>query len=198
MRAAVLISGLVGALAGIAGDQLLHSHEVATPPAQESAARDAAAGRWEQCIARLDAIDARLEKFAVAPAAPTRTDAGDSLAPRFEERLAAIEAAIDRIGAPAAAAAAKWETPPRHAKDVVAVDRLYEAEQAKKLDHRDDHLGYSADRLYDRYGAPDSVEHPANDPLAQWWVYVESQGKRGVYFQLRGGVVEREWAYEQR
>jgi hypothetical protein len=197
MRSAVLISGLVGALAGIAGDHLLRSHGGEPAPARDAAARDAAADRWEQCSARLNAIDDRLEKIAAAPAAPSRTDAGEAIAAKLEERLAALEAAIGRLAAPPTAAAARLEQPPRHAKEVAAVDRLYEAESAKRQARRDDHLGYSADRLYDRYGAPDSVVQDPGEAGVQRWIYSESNGDRGVIFYLRAGVVVNEDPYQQ-
>jgi hypothetical protein len=162
--------------------------------------------RSQLCVERLAEIEERLAALAASstvtsesavPAAsadPVRVVDETPSMRRLEERLTKIEAVLERLAASSTGSARGREDPPRRAKDVAAVDRLFEAEHAKRMSKRDDHLGYTPDRLYDRYGAPDSVQL-MGDTLR--WTYIESLGTRGVIFYLRGGVVTNEDPFEQ-
>lgn len=198
MRSAVAFAALAGAVVGFGGGELLHSRDGDRAAVGERAAPDSSTARFQECAARLDSIDARMAKLAAPAAAPARVEAEETGRSRIEERLAAIEAALVRIADRMATTVAKSNDPPRHAKDVAAVDRLVEVEFSKQLEGRHDHLGYTADRLYDRYGAPDyAFLDPADSGLLRW-VYNESNSKRGVIFYVRGGVVVNEDPFQSR
>lgn len=201
MRSAVGLGALTGVAIGFASGEFVGSRDAGRAAVGDTAAPEASAARFGECVARLDAINGQLARIATlpaaAPAAPSRIAADVPDASRLEERLVAIEAAIGRIGIRPSAAAVNLETPPRHAKEVAAVDALFEAENRKRLVYRDDHLGYTADRLYDRYGTPDHVMQDPGDAGVLRWSYAESSDKRGVIFYLRAGVVVAEDPYQQ-
>ncbi|HET6163675.1 MAG TPA: hypothetical protein VFG37_08405 [Planctomycetota bacterium] len=199
MRASAVIAGVLGAAAGYGAAVWIPSRAAEPPPPIEAAPTGATANRWNDCLARLDAIDARLATLsapAAAAAVPTRVAAEEPGAARIEERLAAIEATLGQLVASMASSKRGRDDPPRAARDGAVFDRLFEAEYAKRQVRRDDHLGYTAERLYDRYGAPDFIHaDPKDETRYVTWGYNDSNGSRGVTFGLRNGLVVDEGAW---
>jgi len=197
MRPSALIAGFVGVAVGLGGGMLLPSQAAERGAPSEAVPASGAPSRWNECLARLDAIDARLASLVAPASAPVRAPDETPAARRLDERLAAIEAALANLATTEVAKAKSREESPRRAKDVAAVARLFEMELGKERKRTDDHQGYTADRLYDRYGAPDLIERGGDDAAIQRWVYFESREERAVYFELRNGVVVRTWAYSR-
>jgi len=191
MRASALIAGVFGVLAGFGAAVMFAPRGEERATSRDAAPASGAPPTWRECLARLDAIDARLAALAVPAAAPARVAVDETSGARLEERLAAIEAALANLATARDTATKRREESPRHEKEVAAVDRLFEAEYAKRLGRRDDHLGYTADRLYDRYGAPDYVTFDSNERITRW-TYNDSSASRGVIFYLRDGLVVNE------
>jgi hypothetical protein len=163
--------------------------------------------RSQLCVERLAEIEKRLEALAATSAVPSESAVPAALAEpvravdempstrRLEARLTAIEAVLERLAAPSTGSVRSREDPPRRPKDPAAIARLYEVEHGKQRQRTDDHQGYTAERLYERYGAPDAIERVGDKPTIQRWVYFETSDDHGVYFELNNGVVERTWAY---
>jgi hypothetical protein len=200
MRPAIVAAGLLGLALGFGGGRLFPPPAPAGDDARSTPA-PSVADRWDECFARLDALAVNVAQSATAihaePAA-TRVAVADEPSHRVEQRLDLIEAALSKIAAAGQARALPASDLPRRAKETSAIDRLYQLESADRSKRFTDHLGYTAERLYDRYGAPDAIERPESQNVAnQFWVYLESQGDRGIYFALRDGVVEREWTFRR-
>lgn len=193
-------AGIAGLALGFGGGVLLGPRGEERLPPRDVAAAGGTADRAGEWLARLDAIDARLERLAtlaVPAAAPSRV-AAEPITPGILERLAAIEAALGRLASTTVAPAKGRDDPPRAARDATLFDRLFEAEYAKRQVRRDDHLGYTADRLYDRYGAPDYIYADPNDTSKRvTWAYKDSNGARGVNFWLQNGLVVDEGAWSK-
>lgn len=196
MRASALIAGVLGVAAGFGAEVILAPRGDQRAPTQEAAPASGAPSSWRDCLARLDAIDAKLALLAVTAAAPSRVAADEPSGASIEQRIAAIEAALAQLAEKRTAAAKVDDASPRRPKDAAAIARLYEVEHGKMPERADDHQGLSADRLYDRYGAPDLIEGAGSDKSTkQFWVYFDSSDDHGIYFELQNGVVVRSWAY---
>jgi hypothetical protein len=194
MRVAVVIAGVVGALLGFGAARLVSDTSSDGAGRRESAGGGATPD-FAPLLARLDAIDGRVAQLAARAPEPARTADPTGSRSDVDARLAAIETALTRLAdAEQKGAPELPDAPPRRPKEIAAIDRLYLAEDAKRQIRRDDHLGYTPGRLYERYGAPDSINDEADQ---QKWMYADTTGKRGVIFYLRKGVVVNEDPWRQ-